>query len=333
MPEPGPCARYRLGDGFLEVRSADAGFSDRLGMLYRECLTAGEGQAGLPRVSCAVKVEGAGGIGLATVADDEPLDLADFVLGVFPERGFGEVTSSVPGWRVITLGDDGGSSVAVKGSQVLFRYDDPWRALVGSLGVSRLIRLQRRHLFFHAATVGVARSGLLLVGPKGAGKTTLSLALAARGHAFLGDEIAGVRLDSFEVVPLRRSLAVRRGPRAQAVSDALTRAAASIETYPDGSERLRAQALDLFPGSSELSLPLKALFFLQGFGPTPLAERLEPGRDLIRQLTPMGATLWGVHPARRAFDMLSMLSRVRCYRMVLGEPEASAACIERTMED
>ena len=333
MPEPGPCDRYRLGDGYLEVRSADAGFRERLSTLYRECLTAGEPQAGLPRVSCTVQAAESGGVGLAIVDDHEPLDMADFVLGVFPDRGYGEVPSPVPGWRVISLGAGGGSSVAIRGSQLLLRCDEPWRALVGSLAVSRLIRLQRRHLFFHAASVGVARSGLLLVGPKGAGKTTLSLALAARGHAFLGDEIAGVRLDSFEVVPLRRSLAVRTGPRAQAVSEALARAGAPVEIYPDVGERLRAQALGQFPGSRGVSLPLKALVFLQGFEPTPSVERLEPGREQIRQLTPMGATLWGMAPARRAFDMLSMLSRARCYRMVLGGPEESAACIERMMEE
>jgi serine kinase of HPr protein (carbohydrate metabolism regulator) len=53
--------------------------------------------------------------------------------------------------------------------------------------------------------------GLLLVGPKGSGKTTISLALAARGHDFLGDEMAGVRIGSLELVPVRRSLAVRDG--------------------------------------------------------------------------------------------------------------------------
>jgi hypothetical protein len=329
----GACDRYRLGDGHLEVRSSDTAFRERLGALYRECLTSAEKQAGLPCVSCVIHGPDADAAGLAVIDDPEPLDLAEFTLGVFPDRGYREVPSPVRGWRVISLGADDDGSVAISGNRVLFRRDAPWRALVGSLAVSRLIRLQRRHLFLHAASVGVARSGILLVGPKAAGKTTLSLALAARGHAFLGDEIAGVRLDSLELVPLRRSLAVRAGPRARAVSEALSRCVAPVEIYPDGSERLRAQPADLFPGSNGVALPLEALVFLEGFGPAPSLQPVEPGRDQVRQLTPMGATLWGMAPARRAFDMLSMLSRVRCYRMVLGGPEDSAVCIERLLED
>jgi hypothetical protein len=269
---------------------------------------------------------------MATFEDAVPLDLADFILKVFPDRAFSETHSAADGWRVLSLGDDQGSTVALSGNQLLFRRSDPWRALVGSTAVSRLIRLQRRMLFFHAASVGVAGSGVLLVGPKGAGKTTLSLALAARGHEFLGDEIAGIRLGSNELVPVRRSLAIRAGPRAVAVTDALTQVAAPVEVYPDGSERLRAQAAELFPGSRANSLPLGAIVFLRGFEPTPRVERLESCRELLGELTPMGATLWGMPPGRRAFDMSSILAKSRCYQMVLGAPEDSAEAIEQMME-
>jgi hypothetical protein len=332
-PVPARSDRFRLGDGYLDVRSADAGFRERLGMLYRECLVADAPADGLPHVRCTVRTVEGEAVGLVSVEDGEPLDAAEFILQVFPDRGYREVPSGAPGWRVVALGGGDGGSVALSGDRLLFRGADPWRALAGSLAVSRLIRLQRRLLFFHAASVGVAGSGLLVVGPKGAGKTTLSLALAALGHAFLGDEIAGVRLGSLELVPLRRSLAIRTGPRAESVSQALGRTTAPVEIYPDGSERLRAQPAELFPGSHPVSLPLKAVVFLGGFAAAPAVERFEAGREQLRELTPMGATLWGMSPARRAFDMLSLLSRVRCYRLVLGDPEETAACIVRIMEE
>jgi hypothetical protein len=307
-----------------------------MAVLYREC-RAGPGEDaadGSSRVTCTVRVKPGETTGMVTLEDGEPLDMAEFIFHVFPDRGYREIRSDVPGWRVVALGSgDGGGSVAVSGSQLLFRAGDPWRALAGSVAVSRLIRLQRRLIFFHAASIGVSGSGVMLIGPKGAGKTTLSLALAARGHSFLGDEIAGVRLGSFELVPLRRSLAIRSGPRADAVSDALERMTAPLEIYPDGSERLRAQAAELFPSPPPTSLPLGAVVFLCGFGPEARLERFEPGREHLQELTPIGATLWAMSPARRAFDMLSLLSRARCYRMVMGGPEDSAACIERVMEE
>jgi hypothetical protein len=288
-----------------------------MAVLYREC-RAGPGEDaadGSSRVTCTVRVKPGETTGMVTLEDGEPLDMAEFIFHVFPDRGYREIRSDVPGWRVVALGSgDGGGSVAVSGSQLLFRAGDPWRALAGSVAVSRLIRLQRRLIFFHAASIGVSGSGVMLIGPKGAGKTTLSLALAARGHSFLGDEIAGVR-------------------RADAVSDALERMTAPLEIYPDGSERLRAQAAELFPSPPPTSLPLGAVVFLCGFGPEARLERFEPGREHLQELTPIGATLWAMSPARRAFDMLSLLSRARCYRMVMGGPEDSAACIERVMEE
>jgi hypothetical protein len=79
-------------------------------------------------------------------------------------------------------------------------------------------------------------------------------------------------------------------------------------------------------------MPLKAVVFLKGFSSVPAADRFEPGPEHLRELTPMGATLWGMPAGRRAFDMMSMLSRTQCFRMVLGDPEDSAACVERMME-
>jgi hypothetical protein len=302
--------------------------------LYQECITAAEPDDGLPHVSCTVRttVRGADPVGMATFDDAEPVDLADFILQVFPDRGYAERRPPVEGWRVLAPGHDGGESVAISRNQMLFRGRDAWKALIGSTAVGRLIRLQRGLLFFHAASIGVFGAGVMLVGHKGAGKTTVSLALAARGHAFLGDEIAGVRIGPLEMVPLRRSLAIRTGPRADEVSRALARTTAPVETYPDGSRRFRAQPNELFPAAKGVSLPLGAVVFLDGFAPTPLLEEFEPGLEHVSKLTPMAATLWGMPAARRAFGMLSLLARTRCYRMVLGAPEDSAARIERIME-
>ena len=61
----------------------------------------------------------------------------------------------------------------------------------------------------------------MLVGPKGAGKSTLALALAARGHALLGDEHACYLPATGELLPFRRPVGIKPGPRAAAVESAL----------------------------------------------------------------------------------------------------------------
>ena len=172
------------------------------------------------------------------------------------------------------------------------------------------------------------------MGPKGSGKTTLSLALAARGHEFLGDEMAGVRIESLELVPVRRSLAVRDGVRAREVSAALrSGSVAPYSLFPDGTERRRAYAAELFPGPDPAATPLRHVVFLQGFGARPELERAPAGREQLALLTPLGATMWGANPMRRARDLLSVVSRARCWSLRAGTPEETAVLLEKSLEE
>jgi hypothetical protein len=327
---------YRLGDGYLEIRSDDDRFRERLELLFRECAVAAPAEDGLPRVRCTVRAPaGAAGadVALVTFDDPEPLDQVRFSLELFPDRGYGEAPSPVPNWRLLTLPTPGGfGGLLVSGDRLLVHRATPWQALVGSVAMSRLFRLQRNLLFLHAGSVGIGGQGVLLMGPKGAGKTTLSLALAARGHAFLGDEIAGVRLDTMELVPVRRSLAVRDGPRAIAVGAALEREQAPYEPFPDGTSRRRAFAGQLFPAPAE-ALPLRRLVFLRGIGQ---AARLAPapaGRDLLGMLTPLGASVWDRSPVHVMRDLLRLVSAVPAALLHLGPPEATADLLATSLED
>ena len=71
------------------------------------------------------------------------------------------------------------------------------------------------HAVFHgAALVDRAGGGLLLAGPSGHGKSSLTLELVSRGLGFLGDDYAPVALASGTVWPFPRTASVRPGGEA-----------------------------------------------------------------------------------------------------------------------
>lgn len=317
---------YRIGDGYLGVASEDEPFRARLQLLFRECAVPGPELALLPQVRCTVRLSPPAGAGLVTFEDPEPLDLREFTLTVFPDRAYRPGGETGDGWRSLEIpGPAGPRQVAMDpgGGRLLVPLDSPWQALAGNLAVSRLLRLQRGVLFLHAGSVDLGGRGVLLVGGKGSGKTTLTLALAARGYPFLGDEIAAVRTESRELIPVRRSLAVREGPGADSVGLALTRAAAPYEAFPDGTRRRRAYADQLFPGGSLGGVRLSDVVFLCGFGPSPRLEPMGPGREQLSWLTPLGATLWQGGPAR-VRQLMNLLTGSRCWRLHVGPPDATA---------
>lgn len=332
-PIPAGSEWYRLGDGYLEVQSDDGPFRERLELLFRECAVPAPEADGLPRVRCTVRAPTGAEVALVTFDDPEPLDQVRFALQLFPDRGYTEAESSPPGWQLLTLPTPGGiGSLAVSDDRLLVHRATPWQALVGSLAMSRLFRLQRGLLFLHAGSVGIGGNGVLLLGPKGAGKTTLSLALAARGHALLGDEIAAVRLATLELVPVRRSLAVRDGPRAAAVGEALEREGAPYEPFPDGTRRRRAFPGQLFPEPAE-ALPLRRLVFLRDKGPAPQLTPAPAGRELLGLLTPLGASAWGRSPLQLMRDLLRLVTEVPALMLDLGSPESTAELLANSLED
>jgi hypothetical protein len=74
-----------------------------------------------------------------------------------------------------------------------------------------IIRSQRRSIAIHAASIQVADSVALIAGCSQAGKTTLSLALARRGHPVAGDDVALVEPETLNVLPIPRCFHVDDG--------------------------------------------------------------------------------------------------------------------------
>ena len=241
MPVVSPVICYRLGDGHLAFRSDDDSLRQRMRELHRDC-EIDPAAATAPIVHCDVRVNHAWA--LASFEDPEPLDPVAFARPPLQIGAIGkEPVREPPGWRRL----EAETTLMLSDRHVLAERDTPWQRFVGNLAVNRVLRLQHEAVFFHASAAALDTRGLLLVGPKGAGKTTLSLALGARGWDFLGDEMIGVRYGSGELVPVRRSVTIKPGPADARIRAAAEHAPHTSEAFPDGGVRLRVPASRLFP--------------------------------------------------------------------------------------
>jgi hypothetical protein len=324
---------YRLGDGYLSLQSEHAPFRDRFERLFCGCRELPTEERDWPAVRCTVATPDAGDISYVRFADPAPLDVVKFAVALFGDRGCREVSGSPPGQRSFGFTTRGSEVLLTeRGDALVANNHQSWEWLVGNIAVHRLVRLQSGVVVLHGASVSIGGAGLLLVGPKGSGKTTVSLALAARGHGFLGDEMAALRLRSFELVPVRRTTSIRSGVRSSRIDAALRMAEIPPERFPDGASRVRARIEQLFPASTAGPVPLSAIVLLRGLGTTARLEPFMAGREHLKFLTPLPSTLWTLSPAERAMRLLGILPRARCYWLDVGEPEATADLLEHTVD-
>jgi hypothetical protein len=184
-------------------------------------------------------------------------------------------------------------------------------------------------LFFHAASVAVEGQGIMIAGPKGAGKTTTSLTLASRGWTFFGDEMAAVQRDTKALWPFRRAASLRSGPRAPRLEERLTGRHYSVEKFPDGGERILVDVGDLFPGAGVSSAALSLVLFLRRFAERPRAEPLSFGSEHFQMLSPLACSMWGASAGARLMDVSRLLKGVKCYFLDPGSPEETADLIEK----
>jgi hypothetical protein len=194
--------------------------------------------------------------------------------------------------------------------------------------------LQAGVLFVHAASVGVAGVGALLIGSSGGGKSTIALTLARRGHLFLGDDVAAVRRATGEVIPFPRSAGLREGPVARALEERVRASRHVTAAGRHGTFRTLVRVSDLFPASVSGPLPLRFAFLLDGFADRAAITAYRPQVEDAMRLRPLA--LRGISPGRDLMSLLvviDLLSRLRCYLVQLGSPEETATLVEAAMEE
>jgi len=170
------------------------------------------------------------------------------------------------------------------------------------------------------------------MGPKGAGKTTLALTLARRGHGFFGDEIAGVRFPGLGLIPMRRSVSIRAGVGVDPLSQTARTADLRVERFPDGSPRWRGEVRRLFPEAGTPQATAQYIVFLGPVGHRTRVESTALVREHLSRLTPLACSLWGDASGRRAQQMFRLITKAQCVTLYPGTPDEAADSIERLTE-
>jgi hypothetical protein len=326
---------FCFGQRIASVSTNDAGFGERFLRLFADCLAPAPGAADAAPVALRVIDPPSGGSAIAECSehgdevDPTVLDL------LFPEARFTVAAcAALPGWQLYACARAASQPViATRGGRIVIDKGLPWQMIAGHYFVHHVLRLQPAMAFLHGASVAIGERGVLLGGAKGAGKSTLSLALAARGHGFLGDEVAALHPASRRLLAFRRAASIRDGPQAQRVAAYVGAAAPERETAPDGTLRTRLRVSTAFPQASAREVGFTDAFFLDGFGAAAAAQRFEFSTGQLHRLGSLRATFDRRPAGGRAVELLNLFAGVRCYMLTVGgSPDETADLIERTVE-
>lgn len=335
-------ACIRIGDACLELSTDHRPLLDELEAVYGDCGIP-EPVSGVFLVRCTANL--LPGLPLISLAFDAPRvpDLIEAALSPYRtvrDPRYVEAASPAGGWRLLV--DTEASDrflLAARERIALINLEGAPPEFVLDCILTVVQTAQSGVLFLHAGSVGVAGSGALLVAPTRGGKSTTVLALAQRGHAFLGDDLAAVRLTTRELLPFPKSAGLRDGPMARALADRVRECRHMVGPGRHGIVRTLVRVSDLFPKSVNGPLPLRFAFVLDRIAERATISPFRPGFGELTRLKALvidTTSAWGVSPGRDLLGFLSivnLLSGLRCYLVERGSPDETARLIERVMED
>lgn len=225
----------------------------------------------------------------------------------------------------------GGRQISV---EILRRESsESWRLFL--LGSTLGHIAHQRGLFpLHAACLRVKERTIAIAGASGAGKSTMAMALAQRGHALLSDDLIVVRQDGFappQVLPAF--------PRLKLWRDTLDTLAVDTRMLPrvrDGMEKFNLAGAGNF-GFDPAPRVLDAIFVLDEqpvarLTPLPLLESAAAIRNQIFR-PKFGALLGNAHQARLFAQSVAIASKTRVCRLERPKIFADLAAIVTLVED
>jgi hypothetical protein len=261
-----------------------------------------------------------------STADERALTVDDLLLGLdSPDFPFHVAEPIAEGWTSFGWRGEAAPLLSFRGPECLIEKREGWHRAFALLVLHRVYRVRDDAIFFHAATVGIEGRGLLIVGAKGEGKSTTSLALTVRGHMLLGDETACYLPASNEVIPVRRPVGIKPGPRSRTIEAAIERTGTVV------GDVVRLDINRLIETSEPAAVPLRAVLFLAPFEAAPRLEEIAVTRNEIARLQPVSSSLVNAPNGRRIVELARMLATSRVFRLAPGDPDETALLIEQTM--
>jgi len=316
------------------VASDDAGFRERFLSFFRDCQE--PPRCVQSRTALRLNVARSARCGSVRAEISEHGDDFDpaVIEMLIPETRLAPVKGAPPGWRAYALRNDPKRVVlAARGGCLAISERLPWQMLAAHYFLYHVMRLQPEMVFLHGASVVIGGRGIFIGGAKGAGKSTLALALAARGHGFLGDEVAAIEEATGVAHPFRRAVSVRAGPQGARVEALLAERQLRTETLPDGTTRMRMSMSEIFPEALAPQAGLADAVLLCGTAPRPRVSRCELSQRDLHLAGALPATFAGWPAGARALGLLKLFARVRCYKVAVGgTPDEMADLIEEIAE-
>ena len=336
-----PESFYRLGSLRARMRTDDVEFSTRFGRIFHDCLEPEVrvpwSQADPRLLDFELRGLDAGVPVVARISGCDGSSAGAVLCSFFPELDLvPALCNADDGWQFFARACAPEiARIAVRADSIVVDRALPWQRIIAHYFLNHVMRMQADYAFFHAATVSIGNRGVMLSGEKGAGKSTLSLALAARGHGFLGDELGTIHSGTGTMLPFPRAVSIRLGPQAQAVAHYLKHNQVERETLPDGTERLRVPVSRMFPAAAApLPVSLTHAFFLNRVAARPQVEEFEFSWRDVQRLAPLYATLQNMPLAVRTMRLLKLFAKVRCFILSPGgTPDETADIIEAIVEN
>jgi len=184
----------------------------------------------------------------------------------------------------------------------------------------------------HAALLGRGRSGLLLVGPSEAGKSTLATALWRQGLSFCGDDVALVAADTAYLAAAPRRVSLRHGSR-DLLGESLWQRLAATPSFLATGEGCLFHPHELEAAAIPAGLTPAGILFLarRGVAIGPAELRPIPAAQALLALVPYSNVIRSAGMGAALARLQPLLARTPAHDLGRGPLPAMVAAVERLL--